>query len=93
MRVDGSVEARIYRTDGSGKYDVYPIKNVYLSDVQYIRDNNLILSIEDLGYTMAVYLRDQDDDGCENELLELAFDKPCEDVIRSLVEKHKKRNI
>ena len=87
-----TIDAKIY-SGGKGSYSIVPITNVLPEDAAYIKENNLLISMEDVGFSIAVYICDKSDTSEESELTEFAFDNPCETVIHTLVEKYKKRKV
>ena len=65
------------------------VKNVYEEDADFICDNNLVLTLEQLTTgDFAIYLRHEDDDE-DDELITIANGRSCEECIKELVDKYK----
>lgn len=87
---EGTIEARIF-SGGKGNFNWFTCKNVYPEDAKFINENTLVVSVEDCGFSMVVYLSDKEDVDTEKELCEIALDRSCQEVIAQLV-KHYKEN-
>lgn len=71
------------------------ISNVYPEDEKYVKENNLIISMEEMpgrceGFI--VYCCDSMDKDEENELIEFSDNKSCEDTISAIVNAWKLKN-
>ena len=66
------------------------ITNIYQEDADYIRNNDLNLTLEELTTgEFALYLAKNGCQDSEEEICELASNRTCEDSIHSLVEMFK----
>ena len=87
---EGTIEARIF-SGGKGNFNWFTCQNVYPEDAKFINENKLVVSMEDCGYSMVVYLSDKEDVDTEKELCEIAFDRSCQEVIAQLVKRYKEK--
>lgn len=68
------------------------VTNIYDEDKNFIKQNKLLLSLEELATgEFVVYLRHPEEDE-DKEITVLAMGRTCEETIKELVAKYKKRH-
>ena len=65
------------------------LKNIYEEDADFIYENNLVLTLEQLTTSdFAIYLRHEDDEE-DDELITISSGRRCEECIKELVDRYK----
>jgi len=76
----------------NGKKEDIDLKNVYPDDADYINNNHILVSMEELSdNNFAIYFDygKVDEEGEPDELIELSFGKSCQETIKTAVERIK----
>lgn len=79
------IQVTVYKRP-DGRTETIDCPNVYPDDAQFFRDNNIHVSMEDIGDQFAVYADTGrvDSDGEPDELIELSGRRSCEETLAAL---------